>query len=203
MDARESWRIDPDRSNLTFRLTHARLGEILGRFGCWGGRVVVDPARPDRPRVWIWVELSSIETGSRERDDEILKTELFEHPWEPALEFDGDRLEVGPAGGLRLLGWLSLRAARTAASIELDAPLLDVDPAGRPRFVCSAHASIGRKALGLHRRGKVEDWLSDRLLGDEIELVAHLEAARDGGPSGLALPDALRSRVAPAEARPA
>jgi polyisoprenoid-binding protein YceI len=202
MDARESWKIDADRSTLAFHLPHTRLGEISGRFGCWGGRVLLDPVDPQRAAVRIWVELSSIDTGSRHRDEQLLRTELFDHQWEPALEFDGDRLELHPSGAT-LLGWVSLRAARTRVSFEIGAPLVTVDAGGRPRFVCAARGSLDRSALGMRHAGTAEDWLSDRLLGTKIEIVAHIEALRESSPSVPMTLDSLQSRVMLAGAPPA
>jgi len=198
MDTPESWKIDADRATLTFRLPHAGLGDIRGRFCCWGGRVLVDAANVRRSAVRIWVELSSIDTGSRRRDENILSTELFDQRWEPALEFEGDSLDIGPSAGITLSGWVSLRAFRERARVALDAPRLELDPSGRPRFVCTARASLDRQALGLRRSRKISDWLSDRLLGETIEIVANVEAVPESVPQALPLPvtlDALRSRV--------
>jgi len=172
----ETWRIDFDRSTLRFRIPHARQGEITGQFDCWGGTVLVDLGDIRRISVRIWVELSSIDTGSRLRDEAILRTELFEQQWEPGLEFDGDRWEIDGADGIRLIGLLGLRGFRKAISIKIDAPSLEVDPDGRPRFVCTAATSIDRKSLGLQHPRVPGHWLSDLLLGEKIEMVAHIEA---------------------------
>jgi hypothetical protein len=82
--------------------------------------------------------------------------------------------------------------------VAIDAPRLELDPSGRPRFVCTARASLGRRALGLRRSQKISDWLSDRLLGEAIEVVAHVEAVRESASQALPLLvtlDALRSHV--------
>jgi polyisoprenoid-binding protein YceI len=194
MDARERWKIDADRSSLAFHLPHTLLGEISGRFDCWGGRLLLDPVNLEQSAVRIWVELSSIDTGSRRRDEELLRTELFDRLWEPALEFDSDRLEFRPSGAA-LGGWVTLRAVRARASIEIDSPELNVDASGKPRFVCAARTSLDRKALGMRHAGTAEDWLSDRLLGGKIDIVAHIEASREGSPLVPWALDALQSRV--------
>ena len=72
MDIQEHWKIDVERSTLRFSLGHQLLGEIGGQFRCWGGRVSLDEATARKAAVRIWVELSSIDTGSRSRDDNIL-----------------------------------------------------------------------------------------------------------------------------------
>jgi polyisoprenoid-binding protein YceI len=171
MDELETWKIDFDRSTLRFRL-----GEIAGQFDCWGGTVLVDLGNVRRIAVRIWVELSSIDTGSRLRDEAILHTELFEQQWEPGLQFDGDRWEIDASNRINLIGSLGLRGFRNLIAVTIDAPALEVDAAGRPRFVCTAATSVDRKALGLQHPHGAGQWLSDRLLGQKIDMLAHIEA---------------------------
>jgi len=172
----ESWKIDFERSTLRFRIPHARLGEITGQFDCWGGKVLVDLTSIHRLAVRIWVELSSINTGSRRRDRAILATELFDQQWEPGLEFDGDRWEIDASDRIQLVGSVGLRGFRKTVSVTVETPTLEVDSAGVPRFVCAARTSIDRRALGLRKPHVAVGWLSDLLLGDRIEMRAHLEA---------------------------
>ena len=67
---------------------------LIGKFHCWGGQLRIDSADPRKTEVRIWVELPSIDTGSPARDNEILRTELLDQREEPALEFEGERLEI-------------------------------------------------------------------------------------------------------------
>jgi polyisoprenoid-binding protein YceI len=185
MDRLESWKIDAERSTLRFRVPHTLLGEIEGQFTCWGGRVRVDPADLGRSTVRIWVELSSISTGSRRRDEEILTTELFDQLWEPALDFDAESVEIDRAEQIRLPGWLNLRAFRKRLIVTIESPTMELDSSGAPRFGCTARASIDRSALGLHRPKNVGAWLNDQLVGESIEMFAHVEAVRETAPSAL------------------
>ncbi len=199
METQEHWKIDVERSTLGFGLHHKLLGEIAGQFRCWGGQVLIDEANPRRGAARIWVELSSIDTGSPNRDDAILRTELFDQRWEPALDFDGERLEIDGSDRLTLVGWLGLRAYRKEISVVVDTYAMKIDPAGTPRFVCTARASIDRKALGLHKKWGVGHWLSDQLLGETITIVARVEATLES-PVAASPPvtlAALRSWVGP------
>ncbi len=180
METLERWKIDVERSTLAFSLRHAAIGQIKGEFRCWGGELKLDPVNPRTAGVRIWVELSSLETGSRSRDEEILRTELFDQRWEPALEFDSERLEVDSSDRMTLVGWLALRSMRKEISIDLTANGLEIDRSGAARFTCTAKASVDRHALGLARPRGAADWLNDHLLGETIDILAHIEAIRGG-----------------------
>jgi polyisoprenoid-binding protein YceI len=197
----ESWSIDADRSTLQFRLPHVLLGDIEGQFACWGGRVRADTTDLRHATVRIWVELASLSTGSRRRDEEILRTELFDQRWEPALDFDAESVEIDDADRITLPGWLSLRTLRRRFSIAIVSPTIQADPSGALRFVCTARASIDRRALGLHHPNSVRSWLSDQLVGETIEIVAHVEAVQENASSALSqrsAPDRLAPLRIPA-----
>jgi hypothetical protein len=55
---------------------------------------------------------------------------------------------------------------------------LAVDDGGAPRFVCTATGSIARRELGLRGKAGAPYWLSDHLIGSEIQIAAHIEAVR-------------------------
>jgi polyisoprenoid-binding protein YceI len=176
MATQELWTIDVDRSALRFSLRHKLLGEIGGQFRCWGGQLRIDSANPREAEVRIWVEVSSIDTGSPSLDERILRTELFDQREEPALEFDGERLEVDASDHFTLVGWLGLHSFRKEISVAVEDCALQIGPSASPRFVCTARASVERKALGLHRKRRLDHWLSEQLLGDTIDIAAHIEA---------------------------
>ena len=143
----------------------------------------------------IWVELSSIDTGSPNRDDAILHTELFDQREEPALEFDGECLAMDASDHLTVVGWLGLHAFRKKISVAVEDYALAASVSEPPRFICTATASVDRSALGLCRKRGIDHWLSDQLLCDTIDISAHIEAALENGTassSPLTLP-ALRS----------
>jgi len=175
----ECWKIDTESSTLAFKVRHALLGQVGGEFRCWGGRVLVDRDDPDRCSVRLWVDLSSIDTGSQQRNQHILETDLFDVRWEPALVFDGGRLEADAAGGAVVVGLLTLHSYRREIAVSIDPAPLRGASGGAPRFALTARASIDRAAFGLRWRGGVHDWLSDRLVGDNVDITAHVEAARD------------------------
>jgi polyisoprenoid-binding protein YceI len=194
MAIQQVWKIDVERSALRFSLRHKLLGEIAGQFRCWGGQVRIDLENPGKADVRIWVELSSIDTGSPSRDDEILRTELFDQRGEPALEFDGERLEVDASDHLRVVGWLGLHAFRKEIAVAVEDYALSAGASESPRFVCTARASVDRKALGLRRKRGVDHWLSDKLLGDTIDIAAHIEATLESAGASSSPPTLLALR---------
>jgi polyisoprenoid-binding protein YceI len=169
----KSWSIDAQRSSLTFSLGHSHLGPIRGEFRCWGGQVHLDPSGDGQPSVHVWVDLSSLDTGSRRLDAAILDSELFDIQWQPALVFDGDKLERTHDARAVLTGWLGLHSFRKQISIDVT-----LQGAAEPdaEFVATARATIDRRALGLRRGKRARGWLSERLVANNIEMNAEVVA---------------------------
>ena len=176
---RERWRIEPERSTLRFRIGHAVLGEIGGQFHCWGGLALLDKADLRRSAVRIWVDLSSIDAGSPERDEYILGTELFDLQSEPALVFDSERIELSSAGRGVVAGRLAVHSFSTEIAVVVEARAPRRDASGTWHLVYTARTSVNRAAIGLRRSRHIVDWLDERVLGETLEIDAHVEARRD------------------------
>ncbi len=181
VETRESWRIDETHSTLTFRLRHLALPDIEGHFDCWGGVVLLDRSEPDRSAVRLWVDLSSIETGSAKLDAAILETELFDLHWEPAVVFDSTSVEIDDAGHATVIGQLAVHTFRHEVRVVIEARDPRREDAGARRLVYVARASVDRATFGLRRRRHIVDWLAERCLANAIEIAAHVEIARDLG----------------------
>jgi polyisoprenoid-binding protein YceI len=200
VETRERWRIDDTRSTLTFRLRHMTLPEIEGRFDCWGGVVLLDRSDPGRSGVRLWVDLSSIGTGSPKRDAAIFATELFDLRWEPAVVFDSTRVEIDDDHRhATVVGQLAIHTFRHEVRVAIEGQDPRREDAGARRLGYTARASVDRAAFGLHRRRSIVDWLADRFLADTIEIVAQVELTRDLGTTlePVGRPPAALPAVAP------
>ncbi|HET6149629.1 MAG TPA: YceI family protein [Polyangia bacterium] len=182
MDGRERWRINSERSTLKFAIDHAGLKQICGRFHCWGGTVLIDNRDLTRSAVRIWVDLSSIDTGSVKRDAFILATELFDIHWEPALVFDSERVEITGIGRGLIFGRLALHSFGREIALEVEAKSPRADSKGVWHLVYTARTSVDRGALGLRRNRYNDDWLSEAVVGEIIEITAHVEVMPDDRP---------------------
>ena len=197
MEPQERWRIDPDRSTLSFSIHHAVLLKVVGQFQCWGGEVSIGPGS-EHGSIHIWVDLTSIDTGSTERDQYILSTELFDVRAEPGLVFDADRIEVTDPSHGRIVGWLAIHCSRRRITISIERVAAPQVVGGVEHLIFRASASVSRRALGLRRRDHIRDWLGEQVLDDKIEMMATIELVRDGvAPSVAPAPEPPTTLVGP------
>jgi polyisoprenoid-binding protein YceI len=183
MDVRERWRIDPDRSTLSFSIGHAVLGKISGEFHCWGGVALLDKVDLQRSAVRIWVDLSSVDTGSEKRDRDILASELFDLALEPALMFDSERVVMVGVGEGVVVGRLAVHTLGKEIAVAVQANAPRRDDRGTWHLAFTARTSIDRGALGMRRNRDVSDWLGEKVMGRTIDIAAYVEVARADGPA--------------------
>lgn len=202
MDVRERWRVDPEQSTLKFSIGHAALGKIRGFFHCWGGVVLLDNADLRRSAVRIWVDLSSVDTGSETRDRYILASDLFDMELEPALVFDSQRVVIGGVGDGVVVGRLALHSFGREIAVAVQAHAPHRDDRGTWHLAFTARTSIDRGALGLRRKRDISDWLGEEVMGKTIDVTAYVEVARTERPAAeLPSSPAASTRAGSARAR--
>jgi len=173
-------RIDPVRSTLGFTLRHAVVRELRGHFSRWGGMLRVDESEPSTSWVKIWVDLASIDTGDRERDEFIRSAAFFNVERFPRAVFSSSDVRVPDSGPPVVKGRLRLHGHLADVSAEVTSRGTAVDERGEERAIYRVKGRIDRQQFGLHWRENLDR--GGLLVGDEIDMVGHIEAIR-------ALPD--------------
>lgn len=172
---RETFIIDPDHSEVGFRVRHL-LGRAHGRFARFGGEVELDRERPERSRVRFEVEAASIDTRQPDRDAHLRSAEFFDVERHPVVRFTSQRIE--PLGGerFRVEGVLELRGIRKPLALEVAYFGVARDPWGGERASFSTQAVIDRKEFGMTWNAALDN--GGVILGDEVHLTLDLETVR-------------------------
>jgi polyisoprenoid-binding protein YceI len=84
--AGDSYGIDPNRSSISFGV-HQFLGVTKGKFTRFSGTIEVDREHPELSSVKAQIQVSSIDTGIRKRDDHLCSAEFFDAGKYPQITF--------------------------------------------------------------------------------------------------------------------
>ena len=82
----ETYKIDPAHSSIAFSV-HQFFNLTHGKFKQFAGTVVVDRENPERSSVSVRIQVRSIDTGIRKRDDHLLSAEFFDAAKYPEIVF--------------------------------------------------------------------------------------------------------------------
>ena len=142
-----TWRIDPGHADVGFVGRHFGLTKIRGRFTAVDGAVVVHDDLASST-VEVRIDMASVDSGDRTRDDHLRSADLFDVAEHPTGTFRSTSIDVAGSSG-RMAGDLTLKGV--TRPVVLDVELLGVvtDPWGGRRAVFSASTTIDRTDWGI------------------------------------------------------
>jgi polyisoprenoid-binding protein YceI len=170
-----AWSIDTGHTSVEFIGRHFMLTKIRGRFAAVAGSVVIadDPAESS---VSVVIDMTSVESGSEERDTHLRSADFFDVEHHPTATFEstgvdwhGDRAVVH--GALTIVG--------VTRDVDLDVEFVGgtPDPWGNLRAVFSATAELDREDWGLTWNMPLEK--GGLLVSKRIQLEIESELVRD------------------------
>ena len=168
----ERWEIEPTGSRLLFTLRHLVVQQIRGEFRRWGGTLFLDRAEPWLSMVEVWIDLTSIDTDSVERDAHIRSVEFLDVARFPRAEFESSSIEPRE-GHLGLRGRLQLHGVTRDLDLEVTVAAPRVAP---DQSTYSIRGKLNRQLFGLHWNQDLD--IGGVVVGDEIELSVEVQVVR-------------------------
>lgn len=171
----ELWRIDVQRSTLSFSLRHLVLLEIKGSFAHWGGTIWFDRADPARSKVKAWIDLNSVETGDAERDQHLRSPEFLDVARFPQATYASLTVGQFDEGPAVVHGILGLHGAKVPVDLEVELKPAAL-AATTDHLRCDVRGALDRQRFGLHWNQDLD--IGGLVLGDTIHVNAQIEAFR-------------------------
>lgn len=122
------------------------------------------------------VDISSIDTKEKKRDEHLRTSDFFDVENHPELLFKSKRVE--PRGGDRYLvtGDLTIRGNTKQVPLEVEVSPVVADPWGGERFAVTGKAHVSRREFGLHWNPALE--AGGFVVGDDVKIVVEAEFVR-------------------------
>jgi polyisoprenoid-binding protein YceI len=176
MSGVEGWQIDLERSTLRFALRHIVVHEIRGRFGKWGGTVALRGDNLAKSTVRVWIDLASVDTNEPERDNQIRSPEFFDIVRFPQAKFSSTEVRLSEHANPIVKGRLDLHGFTGEVEAEITRHNRWTDDEAVERVSYEVKARFDRRKFGLRWNQDLD--VGGIVLGDEIEVIAQLEAVR-------------------------
>ena len=130
--AKESYRFDPSGSSIGFSV-HQFLGTTRGKFTSFNGRIEVDREHPERSSVTAQIDVRSIDTRIKKRDDHLRSAEFFNVEQFPRITFKSRSVKrTGPQSG-DILGDLTMHGVTKPVTLHVKL-LTPINETGRTRW---------------------------------------------------------------------
>jgi polyisoprenoid-binding protein YceI len=155
-NANETFKFDASRSTIGFRV-HQFLGTTNGKFTQFAGSIDLDRQHPEHSSVSARIQVSSINTGIRKRDDHLRSPEFFNVATFPEMMFKSRTVkQTGPQSG-DIIGDLKMHGITKPITlhVKLITPLTDEASLQRTRWEVTTEP-LKRRDFGLMFSGATE-----------------------------------------------
>src|SRR5213592_984883 len=116
--ANEAYQFDPSGSTIGFSV-HQFLGTTHGRFTKFSGKIEVDREHPENSSVTTQIDVRSIDTRIKKRDDHLRSTEFFNVEKFPQITFKSRSVKrTGPQSG-DILGDLTMHGVTRPITLHV------------------------------------------------------------------------------------
>lgn len=169
-----SWSIDPDHSNVGFKVRHMMVSNVKGEFAKFNGVVDIDEKDVAKSKVEVIIDTASINTGVAKRDGHLKSVDFFDVAKYPTMAFVSKKVETAGNDRLKVYGLLTLHGVTREVVLDVEGPTRAYkDPWGNIKRGASAVARINRKDFGLTWNAAIES--GGVVVGDEITIALEIE----------------------------
>jgi polyisoprenoid-binding protein YceI len=170
------WTIDSDHSCAAFAIRHMALAHVRGQFNNLTGSIQFDPENKSRVAVDVEIDVASITTGNKKRDEHLLTGDFFDQAKYPSIAFKSTKVEFLSGNRCRVTGNLTMHGATRPVTFEGEYSGPRGNPFGDETSVgFSGSATVNREDFGIM-------WGSEPMeggglvAGKEVQIFLDVEA---------------------------
>ena len=168
-----SYNIDQAHSKVGFEIPHLVISSVEGRFNKFDGVIVLDKDF-QKSTFKSSVDVGSIDTGEKKRDDHLLSPDFFDAKKFASMTFVSSEVKGTPEG-FKLTGDLTIKGV--TKKVTFDSKFLGQvkDGYGNQKVAFHGTTKINRKDFGLTWSQAVE---AGPIVGDTLEIVLSIQAGK-------------------------
>jgi polyisoprenoid-binding protein YceI len=168
--AADTYAVDPVHSSVSFKILHAGISYIHGRFDDVSGTFVIDKDDPAKSSFALSIKTETVNTNNAKRDEHLRTPDYFNVKQFPTMTFQSTSVKAVP-GGYEAAGDLTLHGVKKPATVVLKGGDKTVEfPKGMMRIGFTVELSIKRSEFDM----KTELGA----LGDDVYIDMGLEAVK-------------------------
>lgn len=169
-----TWNIDPEHSNIGFKVKHLMISNVKGNFDKHNGVVDLNDKDITKSKVEVTIDTNSINTNVQKRDEHLRSADFFDVAKYPTMTFVSKKVAKAAKGKLKVKGDLTLHGVTKEVVLNVE-PLSkeSKDPWGNIRRGTTASTKVNRKDFGLTWNKALET--GGVVVGDEIDITLEIE----------------------------
>lgn len=176
--ATKNWTIDPAHSELEFKIRHLVISTITGKFRIFSGTMVT-PQHDDfnNAAFTLEVDVYSIDTNNRDRDEHLKSPDFFNADAFPKIEFKSTSFVHIEGDDHKLTGMVTIKGITKEVVLDVLFGGEAKDGFGIERAGFEIKGGINRNDFDIHSADVTE--AGGLVLGEDIKLHANIQFTND------------------------
>jgi polyisoprenoid-binding protein YceI len=169
-----TWNIDPDHTNVGFKVRHLMISNVKGSFEKHSGVVDINDKDITKSKVEVSIDTASINTNVQKRDEHLRSADFFDVAKYPTMTFVSKKVAKAGKDKLKVTGDLTLHGITKQVVLDVEGPTGESrDPWGNIRSGAVASTKFNRKDFGLGWNKALET--GGVAVGEEITISLEIE----------------------------
>ena len=173
------YEVDPVHSSVDFEIGHMGISEITGRFRSFSGVLELDPNSISELTLSATLEVSSIDTANRDRDDHLQQDDYFHSEKYPYITFVSKKVEKvdeGDEGKYLITGDFNMHGVTREVVMEFEYGGAAKNHKGQDIIGFDLEGELNRIDFGVGNEHRLDN--GKLSLGVEVEFEIHAEAIK-------------------------
>lgn len=173
METKTKWVIDPQHSEINFKVKHLMITNVKGEFKNFSGDVLTSGDDFDNASITVHIDASSIFTNSDDRDTHLKGSDFFDVENFKEITFVSKSFKKISDDEYKLIGDLTIKDVTNEVSLNVEFGGINSDPWGNVKAGFSMEQKINRKDWGLNYNAVLET--GGVLVGEEVKINIEVE----------------------------
>lgn len=167
-----TWKADPNHSEVDFTVRHMGVSNVHGRFGAIDATLVWDDQDPTKSSVSATIDVTGVNTGVPNRDNDLKGAKFFDTANNPKATFASTSVAKG-GSGLQVTGNLTIKGITKSVVLDVEGPTAPVTGMDKkPHSGFSASTTIHRTDFNIGAG------MPSAMLGDDIKITIELDFSK-------------------------
>jgi polyisoprenoid-binding protein YceI len=167
-----TWKVDPVHSEIAFSVRHLMVSKARGRFTSYDVTIVTSED-PLGSSVTATIDLASIDTGNKQRDNHLRSADYFEVEKHPTMSYRSTGIRQTDDGWV-IDGELTLHGVTRQVPLAVEVNGFGPDPYGGQRAGFSATAQVNRSDFGIDLTIPMDG--GGVVIGDKVSISLEIQA---------------------------
>jgi polyisoprenoid-binding protein YceI len=170
LEAADPFGVDPDHSSVVFKIQHAGISSIFGRFNEMSGDFMIDKQEPANSSFALSIKAGSVDTNNAARDKHLRSPDFFNTKQFPALTFKSTEVRRVEKG-YEVTGDFTMHGVTKQITFLLEGGGKEIEfPKGRKRIGFTTALTLKRSDFGMDKGAGI--------LGEDVHVEIGMEAVQ-------------------------